>query len=210
MAQAKICGITTPEALDAAIYGGARFVGFVLFAKSPRHLQREQLAALMARAQGRVERVIVTVNADDVLLQEIAALKPEWIQAHGGESAQRIVQMRSFAQRGIIKALAVARAQDVAAAAGFEPAAEMLLFDAKPPPGAELPGGNALAFDWGLLAGQSFSRPWLLSGGLNPGNVQAAITASGADLVDVSSGVEARPGLKDPALVAQFLAAARA
>lgn len=210
MAQVKICGITTSAALDAAIDGGARFVGFVLFPKSPRHLQHEQLAALMARARGRVETVIVTVNADDALLHEISAQKPDWIQAHGAESAQRLGQMRGFAQRGVIKALGVARAEDFAPAAGFEAAADMLLFDAKPPPGAELPGGNALAFDWGLMAGRRFGRPWMLSGGLNPANVREAITASGADLVDVSSGVEARPGLKDPALVAQFLAAARA
>lgn len=210
MAQSKICGITTPEALDAAIEGGARFVGFVLFPKSPRHVQREQLAALMARARGRVETVIVTVNADDALLHEIGALRPDWIQAHGAESALRLAEMRGFAQRGVIKALGVARAEDFASVEGFEAAADMLLFDAKPPAGAELPGGNALAFDWGLMGGRRFGRPWMLSGGLNPGNVQEAITASGADLVDVSSGVEARPGLKHPALVAQFLAAARA
>lgn len=210
MAEVKICGITTPDALDAAVEGGARFVGFVLFPKSARHLQRDQLTALMARARGRAETVIVTVNPDDALLSEIGALRPDWIQLHGDEPPQRVGQARAHALRGVIKALGVARADDLAATAAFEPAADMLLFDAKPPPGAELPGGNALAFDWPILAGRRFARPWLLSGGLHPSNVREAITASGADLVDVSSGVEARPGLKDPALVAAFLAAARA
>lgn len=210
MADAKICGLTTADALDAAIEGGARFVGFVQFPKSPRHLARDALAALMARARARVETVIVTVDADDALLGEIGALKPDWIQLHGSESPHRTGQARAFAQRGVIKALGVARAEDLSVAAAYEPAAEMLLFDAKPPPGAALPGGNALAFDWGLMAGRRFERPWMLSGGLNPANVREAITASGAALVDVSSGVESRPGLKDAALVAQFLAAAKA
>jgi len=210
MAHAKICGITTPDALDAAIAGGARFVGFVLFPKSPRHLPREAVMALMARARGRAETVIVSVDADDALLAEIGTLKPDWIQLHGRESPQRAAQARPFARLGLIKALGVARAEDLDAAAAFEPTIEMLLFDAKPPPDAAMPGGNALAFDWGLLAGRRFSRPWMLSGGLHPGNVREAITTSGAALVDVSSGVEARPGLKDPALVAAFLAAAEA
>jgi phosphoribosylanthranilate isomerase len=210
MAQAKICGITTPEALDAAVNGGARFVGFVLFPKSPRHLQREQLAALLARARGRVETVIVTVDADDALLSEIGALRPDWIQLHGAESAQRVGQARAFARTGVIKALGVARAEDFTAAAAFEAAADMVMFDAKPPPGAAIPGGNAVAFDWGLMAGRRFARPWMLSGGLHSGNLREAITVSGAQLVDVSSGVESRPGLKDPALVAAFLAEAKA
>jgi phosphoribosylanthranilate isomerase len=165
---------------------------------------------LMGRARGRVETVIVTVDADDASLHDISALRPDWIQLHGQESPQRTAHARRFAQLGVIKALGVARAEDLAAAAAYEPAADLLMFDAKPPPGAALPGGNALAFDWGLLAGRRFARPWMLSGGLNPGNVREAITTSGAALLDVSSGVESRPGLKDPALVAQFLAAATA
>lgn len=210
MAEAKICGITTPEALDAAIAGGARFVGFVVYPKSPRHLSRDRLAALAERARGRVETVVVTVNADEELLAGVAAYaRPDWIQLHGAESPGQTAQARQYARAGLIKALGVARAEDLAQAAAYEPAADMLLFDAKPPPGG-LPGGNALAFDWGVLAGRRFARPWLLSGGLTPGNVLEAIAASGAALVDVSSGVEAAPGLKDPALVAQFLAAARA
>lgn len=209
MAQAKICGINSIEALDAAIDGGARFVGFVLFPKSPRHLARDKLEALLARARGRVDTVIVTVDADDALLASLSPLRPDWIQLHGAESPQRTAEARPYAQKGVIKALGIARSADLAQAVAFEPAADMLLFDAKPPPGG-LPGGNALAFDWAILAGRRFGRPWLLSGGLSPDNVAEAITASGAGLVDVSSGVEASPGLKDPLRIAQFLAATRA
>lgn len=209
MAEAKICGVTTPEAVDAALAGGARFIGFVVYPKSPRHLSRDKLAALVERARGRAEIVAVTVDADEELLAGIAAYaRPDWIQLHGSESPGKTAQARQYAGRGLIKALGIARSADLAQAAAYEPVADMLLFDAKPPPGG-LPGGNALAFDWAILSGQRFSRPWFLSGGLTPENVAEAITASGAALVDVSSGVEAAPGLKDPSRIAQFLAATR-
>ena len=209
MAQAKICGITDAAAMDAALAGGARFVGLVFFPNSPRRLNLDRAAALAAHARGRAEIVAVTVNADDALLAQIAAATaPDFVQAHGSESPARVAALRPFAGKGVIKALGVARSEDLAQAAAFEPVADMLLFDAKPPPGAP-PGGNALAFDWRILANQRFSRPWLLSGGLNSENVGEAISASGAALVDVSSGVESGPGLKDPAKIAQFLAAAR-
>jgi len=209
MAETKICGITTTEALDAAIAGGARYVGFVVYAKSPRHLSRDKLAALSARARGQVETVVVTVDADDELLTAVAAYaQPDWIQLHGREGPGQVAQARQFARQGIIRAVGIAQAADLAAVAAFEPVADMLLFDAKPPAGG-LPGGNALAFDWAILAGRRFGRPWLLSGGLTPENVAQAITASGAALVDVSSGVEAAPGLKDPDKIARFLTAAR-
>ena len=210
MADSKICGITSADALDAALAGGARYVGLVFFPRSPRHVAMAHAGALARRVKGRAEVVAVTVNAGDELLAEIAEkVAPDWIQAHGDESPARTAQLRQFAQRGVIKALGIARAEDFAQAAAFEPAAEMLLFDAKPPPGG-LPGGNALAFDWAILAGRRFGRPYFLSGGLNPANVAEAIAASGANLVDVSSGVESAPGLKDAGLIAQFLAAARA
>jgi phosphoribosylanthranilate isomerase len=209
MAQAKICGLNDVAAMDAALAGGARFVGLVFFAGSPRHLSLDRATALAARARGRAEIVAVVVDADDALLAQIAAaIAPDFVQAHGNESPARIAALRHFAGKGVIKALGVARAQDLAQAHGFEPAADMLLFDAKPPPGA-LPGGNALAFDWRIMANQRFSRPWLLSGGLNAENLGEAISASGAALVDVSSGVETAPGLKDPAKIAAFLTAAR-
>jgi phosphoribosylanthranilate isomerase len=209
MADAKICGITTGEALDAALAGGARYVGFVVYPRSPRHLGRDKLAALAERARGRAEIVVVTVDADEDILSGIAAYaRPDWIQLHGRESPALVAQARQYARIGLIKALGVARSADLAQAAAFEPVADMLLFDAKPPPGAP-PGGNAAAFDWQILAGKRFSRPWLLSGGLHAGNVGAAISASGASLVDVSSGVESAPGLKHPGKIAEFLAAAR-
>jgi phosphoribosylanthranilate isomerase len=210
MADVKICGVTTPEALDAALTGGARFVGFVIFPRSPRHLARDRLAALAARARGRAEIVAVTVDADDETLQALAQIaQPDLIQLHGSESPARTAHAAQYARRGVIKALGVAGSEDFGRAAAYEAVADMLLFDAKPHPGG-LPGGNAAAFDWGLLSGRSFGRPWMLSGGLTPQNVAAAISASGAALVDVSSGVESSPGLKDPGLIAHFLAAARA
>ncbi len=209
MAEAKICGINDARALDAAIDGGARFVGFVVYPKSPRHVGRDKLAALAERARGRAEIVVVTVDADEELLTAVAAYaRPDWIQLHGKEKPGQVAQARQYARLGLIKAIGVARSTDLAQAAAYEPVAEMLLFDAKPPSGG-LPGGNALAFDWQILAGQRFSRPWLLSGGLTPRNVAEAISASGAGLVDVSSGVEGAPGLKDPTKIAEFLAAVR-
>lgn len=208
MPDAKICGITSVEALDAAIEGGARFVGFVTYPKSPRFLNMSKYAALVARARGRVETVLVTVNADDEhLTAAMVAAQPDWIQLHGTESVKRAAEVRPFARRGIIKAVGVARREDIATTAPFDPVVDMYLFDAQAPSGGQ-PGGNALAFDWGLMAGAEVGRPWLLAGGLTAANVREAIQASGADLVDVSSGVETSPGLKDPQLIAQFLAAA--
>jgi phosphoribosylanthranilate isomerase len=208
MPDAKICGITTVEALDAAIEGGARFVGFVTYPKSPRFLTLDKLAALARRASGRVETVLVTVAADDGhLAAAVDVARPDWIQLHGGEAPGRVAEARQFSRRGVIKALGVGSAEDLQAASAYEPVADMLLFDARAPSAAAQPGGNALAFDWGLLAGRTFNRPWLLAGGLTPANVREAIRVSGADLVDVSSGVETAPGLKDPLLIAQFLAA---
>jgi phosphoribosylanthranilate isomerase len=209
MAEAKICGVTTTEALDAALEGGARFVGLVVHPRSPRHLSRDKLAALADRARGHAEIVVVTVNADDELLSAVAHhARPDWLQLHGDEPPALVAQARQYAKHGVIKAIGVARGADLVHAAAYEPVAEMLMFDAKPPLGA-LPGGNAAAFDWTLLAGRSFSRPWLLAGGLTPENVGEAIAASGAALVDVSSGVESAPGLKDPGKIARFLAALR-
>jgi phosphoribosylanthranilate isomerase len=208
MPDAKICGITSVEALDAAIEGGARFVGFVTYPKSPRFLTVDKLAALAARARGRIETVLVTVNADDAhLVAAVAAAQPDWIQLHGTESLKRAAEVRPFAQRGLIKAVGVARREDLATTKPFDPIVDMYLFDAQASTGSQ-PGGNAMAFDWELMAGAQVGRPWLLAGGLNPGNVKEAIRVSQADLVDVSSGVEKTPGLKDPLLIAQFLAAA--
>jgi phosphoribosylanthranilate isomerase len=208
MADAKICGITSFEALDAAIEGGARFVGFVTYPKSPRFLNMDKLGALAARARGRVETVLVTVNADDAhITAATLAAQPDWIQLHGTETPKRAGEVRPFARRGLIKAVGIARRDDFQTLPPYSPVIDYFLFDAQAPKDG-LPGGNALAFDWALMAGAEIGRPWLLAGGLNPGNVKEAIAASGAEFVDVSSGVETAPGLKDPALIAQFLAAA--
>lgn len=209
MALSKICGLTTPDAVAAAVRGDARYLGFVFFAKSPRHVSPQTAAALARPARDRIDAVAVTVDASDALLAEIAdTLAPDWIQLHGSEPPQRALEARRYARKGVIRALAIARAEDFAAAPAQAATADMLLFDAKAPADAALPGGNGAAFDWSLMAGRSIQRPWFLSGGLTPENVAAAIAATGAHLVDVSSGVERAPGVKDPERIAAFLAAA--
>ncbi|RZJ39816.1 MAG: phosphoribosylanthranilate isomerase [Brevundimonas sp.] len=206
MTRAKICGLTTPETLDAALTGGAAFVGAVVFPKSPRHIDPLHAATLFARARGRAQVVAVTVDADDALLTEIALiLKPDLIQLHGSETPGRATQVRTLTGAGIIRALSVRTAADIDAAQVWEPVADHLMFDARPPEGSVLPGGVGASFDWTLLAGRSFHRPWFLAGGLDPANVAGAVRISGAPLVDVSSGVESAPGVKDPARIAAFL-----
>lgn len=206
MTRAKICGLTTPETLDAALTGGAAFVGAVVFPKSPRHIAPLHAATLFERARNRAGIVAVTVDADDALLTEIALiLKPDLIQLHGAETPERAAQVRALTGAGIIRALSVQTAADIEAAALWEPVVNHLMFDAKPPEGSALPGGVGVSFDWALLAGRSFRAPWFLAGGLDPANVGAAVRISGAPLVDVSSGVESAPGVKDPARIAAFL-----
>ncbi|MGE3143900.1 MAG: phosphoribosylanthranilate isomerase [Hyphomonadaceae bacterium] len=210
MAEAKICGLTDRAGVDAALAGRARFLGFVAFlAASPRNLGLEAAAALAAPARGRAEIVVLTVNASDAQLDAIANIvKPDWIQLHGSEPPSRIAAVRRYAGKGVIRAAGVASAADLDAAAALEPLADMLLLDAKAPKGADLPGGNGLAFDWKILKGRAPRRPWLLAGGLTPANVSQAIAVSGAPIVDVSTGVESGPGVKEPALITAFLAAA--
>jgi phosphoribosylanthranilate isomerase len=208
--KAKICGISTPEAVRAALDGGAGWIGFVFFPKSPRHLTLELAARLAEPVRGRAKLTALLVDPTDAQVDEVArALRPDLIQLHGRESPART---REIAQRGgcgIIKALPVAEASDLEAATAYEPLVEHLMFDAKPPKDAALPGGHGRAFDWALLAGRRFQRPWFLAGGLDPWNVAEAARVAGAPLVDVSSGVERGPGLKDPALIAAFLDAVR-
>ncbi|SFS32314.1 phosphoribosylanthranilate isomerase [Brevundimonas viscosa] len=206
----KICGLTTPGALDAALDGGADFVGAVSFPKSPRHLELIAAAALFERARGRARVVAVTADADDALLTEIALiLRPDLVQLHGSETPEQAARAGLLTGAGIIKALPVRTADDVASAAAFEPVVDWLMFDAKPPEGAALPGGVGAAFDWALLAGRAFARPWFLAGGLSPDNLAEAVRITGAPAVDVSSGVESAPGVKDPGRIAAFLEAAR-
>ncbi len=210
MTLAKICGLTTPETLDAALAGGAAFVGAVVFPRSPRHLAPLHASTLFDRARGRVKIVAVTVDADDALLTEIALiLKPDLIQLHGSESPARAEQVRTLTGAGVIKALPIRVHEDFAGAEAWEPFADHLMFDARPPEGSDLPGGVGARFDWTLLADRAFRHPWFVAGGLTPGNVGDAIRISGAPMVDVSSGVETAPGVKEPALIAAFLDAVR-
>ncbi len=205
----KICGLNSTVAVDAA--AGADFAGFVFFPRSPRHVAPEIAGQLAARLPPQVRRVAVTVDADDATLDAIVAgLHPALIQLHGNETPTRADAIRQRFGVDVIKVLAIAAPADLDAAADFSAAAAWLMFDAKPPKRPDaLPGGNAVSFDWAMLAGRRFARPWLLSGGLDPGNVAAAIAISGAKAVDVSSGVETTPGRKDPLKIAAFLAAAR-
>ncbi|MBB4081631.1 phosphoribosylanthranilate isomerase [Brevundimonas lenta] len=214
MALAKICGLTTPETLDAALAGGAAFVGAVVFPKSPRHIEPLHAATLFERVRGqgpgKAKIVAVTVDADDALLTEIALiLKPDLIQLHGSETPERAAQVRTLTGAGVIRALSVCTAADIDAAGVWEPVVDHLMFDAKPPEGSALPGGVGASFDWTLLAGRSFAKLWFLAGGLDPANVGEAVRVTGAPLVDVSSGVESAPGVKDPALIAAFLESVR-
>ncbi|CAN5402955.1 phosphoribosylanthranilate isomerase [soil metagenome] len=208
---AKICGLSTPEAVAAAVTGGAGFVGFVFFAKSPRNLTPEAAARLAAPLrQSPVKTVAVTVDPDDALIDRLmATLKPDLIQVHGRETPARVREIGARSGAGMIKAFSVSSASDVDQASAFDGVVEHLMFDAKPVEGSVLPGGTGARFDWSLLAGCRFPRPHFLAGGLNPWNLAEAVKASGAPLVDVSSGVERGPGLKDPALITAFLDAVK-
>ena len=210
-AHAKICGLSTPEAVEAAVQGGAAYVGFVFFAASPRDVTPARAAELAAPARAAgVQAVAVTVDASDDLLDAItAALAPDLIQLHGGETPERAAAVRSRTGARLIRALRVGEAADLDAAAAYEPVADQLMFDARPPKDARLPGGNGSAFDWSILQGRRFARPWFLAGGLDADNVAAAMAGSGAVQVDVSSGVESAPGVKDPASIRAFMEAVR-
>ncbi|HEV2559559.1 MAG TPA: phosphoribosylanthranilate isomerase [Microvirga sp.] len=208
----KICGLSTPETLDAALNAGAGMVGFVRFSKSPRHVSLDRAEALSAQARGRALRVALVVDATDAELAEIvAALDPDMLQLHGNEAPDRVAEIRARFGRPVMKAVGIAEAGDLAGVERYRDVADRILLDAKPPkaPGA-LPGGNGLSFDWGLLAGLDPRLPFMLSGGLNPDNVADAVALTGARAVDVSSGVESRPGEKDPAKIRAFVEAARA
>ena len=210
--RAKICGLSTPEAVNAAVDGGAAYLGFVFFEKSPRNLTPEAAARLVAplRSHGAVKTVAVTVDPDDVLIDRLmATMKPDLIQVHGKETPARVRQIAERSGAGVIKAFSVSSASDVDQARAFETVAEQFLFDARPVEGSVLPGGTGARFDWTLLDGRRFARPHFLAGGLDPWNVAEAVRASAAPLVDVSSGVERGPGLKDPALITAFLDAVK-
>jgi len=207
----KVCGINDPASLHAAVAGGARRVGFVFYPPSPRALSLGAAAALASRVPAGIDRVAVLVDVDDDTLAQILARVPlEALQLHGRETPERVAGIRARTGLEAIKAVPVAGAADIAAARAFLGAADRMLFDGKAPKGAGLglPGGNGLAFDWRRMARAAWPGPWILSGGLDPGNLAEAVAASGARAVDVSSGVEDRPGVKSPAKIRAFLAAA--
>jgi phosphoribosylanthranilate isomerase len=208
----KICGINSHDALDAALAAGADMVGLVRFERSPRHLGLEQGRALSARARGKALRVALVVDADDGALGQIVeAFDPDLLQLHGSETPERVAHIRARFGRAVMKAVGIASAGDLAAIPAYQGVADRLLLDAKPPAAAEaLPGGNGVAFDWRLIAGLDAAKPVMLSGGLDSENVAAAIALTGVQAVDVSSGVERRPGEKDPERIEAFVRAARA
>jgi phosphoribosylanthranilate isomerase len=206
----KICGLSTAATLDAALEAGADMVGFVFFPKSPRHIDLATARALGRQARGQATIVALSVDADDDTLKRIVdALSPDLMQLHGRETPARVKEIGELCARPAMKAIGVAAPGDLAAAKAYESIADILLIDAKPPKGAALPGGNGRPFDWSLTRDFHARGPWLLSGGLDPDTVAAAIALSGARGVDVSSGVESAPGVKDSAKIRAFVAAAR-
>lgn len=207
----KICGLSEPATLDVALDAGADMVGFVFFPKSPRHISLEAARALAARVDGRARKVALVVDADDSEIAAIvAALSPDLLQLHGRETPARAAAIASRFGLPLIKALGVATRDDLEKADAFAPLVDYLLLDAKPPPGASRPGGLGATFDWAILSGWRPGRPWLLSGGLAPDNVAEALARTNAPGVDVSSGVESAPGVKDAGRIRAFVAAARA
>ncbi len=206
----KICGLSTEETLDAALAAGADMVGLNFFPRSPRFVTPERAAELAKRAAGRAEVVVLTVDMDDAGIARIVeAVAPDWLQLHGHETPDRVAEVRKRFARPVIKALPIAGPGDVEQAAAYMAAADQLLLDAKPPKDATRPGGNGAPFDWTLLSGFDPDIPWMLSGGLAPGNVAEAVAVTGAPGVDVSSGVESAPGRKEANLIRAFIANAR-
>ena len=210
--QTKICGINSPDALEAAVKGGARYVGFVFYPPSPRYVTPPLAAELIRMVPTGVRAVGLFVSPSDAVLDDVAGQVPlDYLQLHDDEPPERTRHIRARFALPVIKAFRLGSAGDLDRVADHASSADMLLFDAKPPadPGS-LPGGNGVPFDWRWLAGRSWPKPWMLSGGLSPDNLEEAVRATGARIVDVSSGVEDRPGHKDPARIRAFLATAAA
>ena len=208
--QVKICGLREPGHAALAAAHGARWIGVVFFPPSPRYVELDRARAVASALPPAVEAVGVMVDPDDEAVQAAAASGLGALQLHGRETPERVAAVKRIAGVRVIKALGISTQDDARRAASFSGAADMLLFDARPPEGATRPGGNARAFDWQVLSGLELPLPWILSGGLTPANVGEAIASSGAAAVDVSSGIERAPGEKDEALIVEFLTAARA
>ncbi len=207
--QVKICGLSDSQHVDVAAANGARYLGFVFFAKSPRNLEIKAARALMQGVPEGICKVVLTVNAEDAFLDQILdALPVDMLQLHGKETPDRVMSLRSTYGLPVMKAVGVADEADLPALADYSQVADQLLVDAKPPKTSELPGGNGLSFDWRLIAGRRWAVPWMLAGGLTHENVAEAVELTGATQVDVSSGVERAPGVKDPRRIEAFLKAA--
>jgi phosphoribosylanthranilate isomerase len=207
---AKICGLSTAESVAAAADGGARFVGFMFYSPSPRNVTLEQAAALAARVPAGITRVGVFVDAPDATLAAVIDRVPlDLLQFHGKETPRRVADVKTRFRRSVMKVIPIAGPEDADAAIPYLEVADWLLFDAKPPrtDAGALPGGNGLAFDWQLLGGRTWTKPWMLSGGLTPKNLAEAVATTHARTVDVSSGVETRPGIKNLRKIGDFLAA---
>jgi len=207
----KICGLSTAETMQVALDAGADFVGLVVFPPSPRNVSVAQAATLAAMARGRARVVALLVDADDTLIADVVAhVQPDYLQLHGDETPERVAEVRRRWGVPVIKALKVATRADAQAALAYRDVADLILFDAKPPPDATRPGGHGAVFDWSVLEAVTAEiGPFMLSGGLEPGNVADAVAATGAAMADVSSGVEVRRGEKSPDLIRRFLQAAK-
>ena len=202
----KICGMVALQDVEASVDAGADYLGFVFFEKSPRNLSVPQAATLMQDVPDAVQNVALLVNPTDVFLSDLLAAAPvDLLQLHGSETPERLFEIKETTGVPVMKALGVADQSDLAAIDSYADVADQILVDAKPPKGADLPGGNGLAFDWTLIANRTWSQPWMLAGGLRPDNARAAISRTDAVQLDVSSGVETAPGVKDPALIRAFI-----
>lgn len=206
----KICGLKTPEALEAALAQGASHVGFIFFRKSPRDIDPQAASVLRRIASGRAKAVAVTVDADDVTLDEIVTvMKPDMLQLHGKETAERVAEVRARYGLPVMKAFSIREPGDLDAIQPYIGIADRFLFDAKPPKGSDLPGGNGVSFDWNILSSLDAKIDYMLSGGLNAGNIAEALAMTNAPGIDISSGVESAPGVKDVRLIEDFFKAVR-
>lgn len=211
MTKVKICGLRHPAHVDAAVQAGASYLGFMFFAKSPRHLEVAEAAALAANVPAGVCKVAVTVDADDAYLDQIVGqVGIDMLQLHGHETPERVAELKARHGLPVMKVVGIAGPDDLAEIERYAQVADQIMVETKAPKDADRPGGNGITFDWALLTGHHWPKPWMLAGGLNPDNIAEAVALTGAAQVDVSSGVEAAPGEKDPDKMLAFVTAANA